>query len=52
MALNIKELAVKISKIEGKKSQVSIGDIREILAIIKKLIKNNPEILLTLTKGK
>lgn len=37
MITNVKELASEIAKREGKKSQVKIGDIREILKIIVKL---------------
>jgi hypothetical protein len=38
-------LASKIAFKEGKKKQVSIADIREILAILKKEIKNDPSLL-------
>ena len=41
--LNI--LASKIALKEGKKKQVSIGDLREILAILKKEIKADPGLL-------
>lgn len=37
-------LASKLAKREGKKSQVSIGDIREILAVLKQEIKKDPSI--------
>jgi hypothetical protein len=38
-------LAVAIAKKEGKKSQVKIGDIREILACLKLAIKEDPSLL-------
>lgn len=38
-------LASRLAKIEGKKSQVKIGDIRELLSILKKEIKNDPSLL-------
>lgn len=41
--LNI--IASRIALKEGKKKQVTIGDIREILAIIKQEIKNDPSLL-------
>jgi hypothetical protein len=38
-------LASKIAKREGKKSQIKIGDIREMLSILKKEIKADPSLL-------
>jgi len=38
-------LASKIAFKEGKKSQVKIGDIREILSLLKKEIKQDPSLL-------
>jgi hypothetical protein len=38
-------LAVAIAKKEGKKSEVKIGDIREILACLKRAIKEDPSLL-------
>jgi len=38
-------LASKVASKEGKKSQVSIGNIREILAVLKKEIKADPSLL-------
>lgn len=39
----IKNLAEEIARIEGKKSQARIGDIREILGILSDLVLFNPE---------
>lgn len=44
------KLASKIAAFEGKKHQASIGDIREILKIIRKLIYDDAEILCELLK--
>jgi predicted DNA-binding antitoxin AbrB/MazE fold protein len=38
-------LASKIAMKEGNKSQVKIGDIREVLSILKKEIKADPSLL-------
>ena len=48
--MNIKELAIELSKLEGKKKEVTIGNIREILSVLKKLIKKDPSILKLLLK--
>lgn len=48
--MTIKQLASEIAKREGKKHQTSIGDVREIIKLLKKLIKEDPSILLLLTK--
>jgi hypothetical protein len=42
--INVKELDSLISKIEGGKSRVSIGNIREIRKIIDNLILQKPEV--------
>lgn len=42
--MTIKELASKIAKIEGKKSQARIGDIREILGILSDLMIDESQI--------
>jgi hypothetical protein len=41
--MTLKELDSLISKIEGGKARVSIGNVREIRKIIFNLIKTNPE---------
>lgn len=41
-----RKLPSLIAKLEGKKHEASIGDIREILKIIKKEIAKNPELAL------
>lgn len=40
--MTIKTLATQIAKLEGKKSQARIGDIREILSILSDLIVSDP----------
>lgn len=46
--LNI--LSSRLAKLEGKKSQVKIGDMREILAVLKQEIKADPKLLTHLMK--
>ena len=41
---NMNELAKFICSLEGKKSQVSIGDVKELLGIIGDLMYANPEV--------
>lgn len=41
--MTIQKLASLIAKREGKKHQATIGDIREILKILKEIIAENPE---------
>lgn len=41
--MEIKKLASKIAKSEGKKSQATIGDIREILSILADMSFESPE---------
>ena len=41
--MTLNQLASKIAKIEGKKSQARIGDIREILGILADLVHSLPE---------
>lgn len=48
--MTLKELDSLIAKLEGKKSEVSIGNIREIRKIICELIQN-PEILALMLKA-
>jgi hypothetical protein len=48
--MTIKELASAIALAEGKKSQVKIGDIREILRIIADLMVEDPEVMVTLVR--
>lgn len=43
-----KELSLEIAKREGKKSQVGLGNIREILSILVQLIREEPDALLIL----
>lgn len=49
--MNIRELASKIAKIEGHKSQTRIGDIREILAILSDLSLTSPEAIHCIVKN-
>jgi hypothetical protein len=48
--MTLKELASAIAKREGKKSQVKIGDIREILRIIADLMVEDPEVMVVLVR--
>jgi 3-deoxy-D-manno-octulosonic-acid transferase len=43
--MTLKELASKIAKTEGKKHQASIGDVREVISLLRKLIKEDPSVL-------
>ena len=42
--MTLKDLAVEIAKIEGKKSEARIGDIREILSILSDLSWADPRV--------
>ncbi len=48
--MTLKELTRLIALAEGKKSQVKIGDIREILRIIADLMVEDPEVMVTLVR--
>ena len=41
-------LASKVANLEGKKSQVHVGDIREILSILSDMLYSDPDVLLVL----
>lgn len=41
--MTLKQLASQIAKLEGKKSQARIGDIRELLAILSDLMTKDSE---------
>ncbi len=43
--MTIRELATEIAKREGKKSQVSVGNVREILGHISDLVVSDPSSL-------
>ena len=49
--MKIKEIVTTIADLEGKKDNDSIGNIREIVAIISDMIFANPEILKSLLKN-
>ena len=49
--MTLQQLASKISKIEGKKSQAKIGDIREILKIIVQIDATQGDAILCLIKA-
>ncbi len=44
--MTLKELATLIAQKEGKKSQVRIGDVREILGIMSDLVSLSPQVAL------
>jgi len=46
--MNIKKLASIIAKKEGKKSQVKIGDVREVLGIVSDLIYDDINIAMVI----
>lgn len=48
---SIKSVASYVAKKEGKKSQVKIGDVREILTILSKLFMTNTEVITLLVKN-
>jgi len=48
---SIRELASKVAKLEGKKSETSIGNIREILKIVSDLIAQDASALHVLLKN-
>lgn len=41
--MKLKDLVSKVAKLEGKKHQASIGDVREIIGIISDLVWSNPQ---------
>jgi len=48
---SVTELAQRIAKIEGKKKELSLPQIREVIAIVSDLSQSNPEIFALLTKN-
>lgn len=48
--MNLRDLYKEIAKREGKKSQVKIGDIREIVAILADIFIKHPKTVSTLYK--
>ncbi len=46
--MNIRELASAIAKREGGKSNVKIGDIREIIAVLSDYIVDDPDLLVVM----
>jgi hypothetical protein len=48
--MNIKQLTKLIVEAEGGKSNVKIGDVREILRIIADLAAEDPEVLMALVR--
>lgn len=47
-ALELRRLASFLCKAEGKKSQVKIGDMREVIRIISETLYHNPRLALVL----
>ena len=41
-------LVSKVAMLEGKKSQVTVGDIREIMSILSDMLYSDPDVLLVL----
>jgi hypothetical protein len=51
--MTMKQLASQIAKIEGKKVEVSVGNVREILGILSDMLfEDNTLVSLLLTNGK
>lgn len=48
--MTLKQLISAIAAREGKKSQVKIGDIREILRVIADLAVEDPEVIVVLVR--
>lgn len=46
--MTFSNLASMVAMAEGKKSQATVGDIREILSILSDLLYGDPEVLLCL----
>jgi hypothetical protein len=49
--MNLKELASKIAKDEGLKTQVSVGNIREIVGLLSDEIKKDPSLAVLLLQN-
>jgi hypothetical protein len=49
--MTLKDLATLVAETEGRKSQATIGDIREVISIISDLIFTDPEIIESLRKN-
>lgn len=50
-AVNMNQLAVMVSKKEGKKKQTSIAQIKEILKVTSGIVAKNPMALVALLKN-
>lgn len=48
--MTLTKLASTLALLEGKKSQVKIGDVRELIKLLRKLIKDDPSIIALLVK--
>lgn len=49
--MSMKEIATKIAKAEGKKTQARIGEVREILAILSELMVTDVETAVELMRN-
>ena len=49
--MTLKELASKISKLEGKKHEASVGDVREIIGLISDQLASDPALADLLIKN-
>lgn len=48
--MTFKELVLKLTELEGKKKQVSVAQITEVVSQLKKLVKKDPSVLIALLK--
>jgi hypothetical protein len=49
--MTLKELSSKLAKLEGKKHEASVGDVRELLAIICEELAQDSELVAELIKN-
>jgi DNA-binding MarR family transcriptional regulator len=44
-AASVTDMVKKLSEKEGKKRQLNAGELREVMAVLKSVLKDNPELL-------
>lgn len=49
--MTFNEIASEIAKLEGKKHQASVSDVREILAVLSDMVIKDPMVIATLIKN-